>query len=63
MRYPRRSQPRGSLPTVRRRRWIATATAAGTPWTQDINDEINGIAQQLGLEPYKRYRIYEKSLL
>ena len=31
-------------------------------WTQDVNDEINGIAQQLGLAPYKRYRIYEMPL-
>ena len=31
-------------------------------WTQDINDEVNGLATQLGLEPYKRYRIYETAL-
>jgi hypothetical protein len=31
-------------------------------WTQDINDEVNGLATQLGLEPYKRYRIYEMAL-
>ena len=28
-------------------------------WTQDINDDVNGLATQLGLVPYKRYRIYQ----
>jgi hypothetical protein len=31
-------------------------------WTQDINEEINSLAIQLGLAPYKRYRIYEMGL-
>jgi hypothetical protein len=31
-------------------------------WTQDINEEINSLATQLGLAPYKRYRIYEMAL-
>jgi hypothetical protein len=31
-------------------------------WTQDINEEINSLATQLGLAPYKRYRIYETAL-
>jgi len=28
-------------------------------WTQDINPDVNTLAAQLGLEPSKRYRIYE----
>ena len=28
-------------------------------WTQNINDDVNGLATQLGLVPYKRYRIYQ----
>lgn len=29
-------------------------------WTQDINDDVNNLATQLGLVPYKRYRIYQE---
>ena len=28
-------------------------------WTQDINPEVNRLAAQLGLEPSRRYRVYE----
>ncbi len=28
-------------------------------WTQDHNDDVNRLAVQLGLEPSKRYRVYE----
>ena len=28
-------------------------------WTQDINNHVNRLAEQLGLEPYRRYRVYE----
>lgn len=31
-------------------------------WTQDINPDVNRLAAQLGLEPCKRYRIYEMRL-
>ena len=31
-------------------------------WTQDINPEVNRVAEQLGLRPSKRYRIYETRL-
>lgn len=31
-------------------------------WTQDINDDVNSLATQLGLVPYKRYRIYEAAV-
>lgn len=31
-------------------------------WTQDINPEVNRLAEQLGLTPSKRYRIYEMPL-
>jgi hypothetical protein len=28
-------------------------------WTQDINDHVNRLAEQLGLVPYRRYRVYQ----
>ena len=28
-------------------------------WTQDINTDVNRLAEQLGLKPYRRYRVYE----
>jgi hypothetical protein len=28
-------------------------------WTQDINSDVNRLATELGVVPYKRYRIYE----
>lgn len=31
-------------------------------WTQDVNSDVNSLAAQLGLVPYKRYRIYEVAL-
>lgn len=31
-------------------------------WTQDVNDEVNGLATQLGLRPSKVYRVYEAPL-
>ena len=31
-------------------------------WTQDINDEVNGLATELGLRPTKRYRIYQAAV-
>lgn len=31
-------------------------------WTQDVNEEVNALAEQLGVEVYKRYRIYEAAL-
>ena len=31
-------------------------------WTQDINDDVNGLVTQLGLVPSKRYRIYQTAV-
>ena len=31
-------------------------------WTQDVNDDVNSLATQLGLAPYKRYRIYQAAV-
>ena len=31
-------------------------------WTQDINDDVNGLVTQLGLVPSKRYRIYQAAV-
>jgi len=31
-------------------------------WTQDINSDVNRLATELGLEPSKRYRVYEMDL-
>ena len=42
---------------------MKTRYAAGElSWTQDINDDVNDLATQLGLAPSKRYRIYEAAV-
>ena len=31
-------------------------------WTQDVNDDVNGLVTKLGLVPSKRYRIYQAAV-
>ena len=38
------------------------STVGELSWTQDINHDVNRVAVELGLEPYKRYRIYQTAV-